>query len=267
MPTMRWMTRGRVWTGLFLLASALLAATASAQTAPPRPTFRVLVVNVPDVNHKDSGNAGLAAIKAMGVAGNYSVDVCADYGVFTDKYLAPYDVMVWVMAAPLTWSDTSRAAFENYVKSGRGWIGMHVAALTGISKTPWPFFEDYVGGMAFRGHPVRQNATVKIEPSALAHPILKGVAPEFRVFEEWYSWNKSVRGRPGFTVLASLDESSYEVGNLKMGDHPFVWTNDQYGRMLLMGFGHEPDIYSDANVGRILKNAIVWAAEKPARKN
>lgn len=258
-------TRGWVWVGLFALVSMLAASTAAAQTASRRPKFRVLVVNVPDVNHKDSGNAGLAAIKAMGVADNYTVDECVDYGVFTNQYLAPYDVMVWVMAAPLTWSDTSRAAFEHYVTSGRGWIGMHVAALTGISKTPWPWFETYVGDMAFKGHPVRQNATVKLEPSAGAHPILKGVAPEFRVFEEWYSWNKSVRSRPGFTVLASLDESSYDVGNLKMGDHPFVWTNDQYGRMLIMGFGHEPDIYSDPNVRTMLKNAIVWAAEKPAK--
>jgi chitinase len=260
------MTHARFLTGLFVLALALLASAAHAQAAGPRPRFRVLVVNVPDSNHANSGNAGLAAIRALAAADHYAVDVCVDYGLFTDKYLAPYDVMVWVMAAPLTWSDTSRAAFEHYVTSGRGWIGLHVAALTGISKTPWPWYEDYVGGMAFKGHPVRQNATVKIEPSAATHPILKGVAPEFRVFEEWYSWNRSVRDRPGFTVLASLDESSYDVGNLKMGDHPFAWTNDQYGRMLLMGFGHEPDIYSDPNVRTMLKNAIVWAAAKPVAK-
>ena len=74
---------------------------------------------------------------------------------------------------------------------------------------------------------------------------MKGVSPSFSVFEEWYSWNQSPRGRSGITVLAGLDESSYSVGNLAMGaDHAFVWINEQYGRMMYAGFGHEPAIYS-----------------------
>ena len=135
-----------------------------------------------------------------------------DYGLFTDSYLAPYDAMVWVMAAPLTWTDSSKAAFEKYVRSGTGFIGLHVAGLTGISKTPWPWFDAYLGGIVFKGHPARQNATVKVDPAAIGHPIMKGVAPSFSVFEEWYSWNQSPRGRPGITVLAGLDEGSYGVG-------------------------------------------------------
>ena len=47
-------------------------------------------------------------------------------------------------------------------------------------------------------------------------------------------------------------------------DHPFVWINEQYGRMMYAGFGHEPAIYSDPNVRTLLRNAILWAAEKPA---
>lgn len=256
--------RARV-AAIFGVMLTLLAAAdhASAQTRPP---FKVLVVNVPDSNHADSGNAGLAAIRELAATDNYTVDVCIDYGLFTDSYLAPYDVMVWVMAAPLTWTDTSKAAFEKYVRSGKGWIGLHVAGLTGISRTPWTWFEDYVGGLKFTGHPARQTATVKVDPAALAHPVMKGVSPSFSVFEEWYSWDKSPRARPGFTVLAGLDESSYNVGNLAMGsDHPFVWTNEQHGRMLFAGFGHEPAIYKDVNVRAMLRNAIVWAAETPAR--
>ena len=141
-----------------LLALTLLSDGALAQE---RQRAKVLVVNVPDVNHADSGNAGAAAIKELAVADRYDVDVCVDYGLFTDSYLAPYDAMVWVMAAPLTWTDSSKAAFEKYVRSGKGFIGLHVAGLTGISKTPWPWFDAYLGGVVFRGHPARQTATMK----------------------------------------------------------------------------------------------------------
>ena len=107
-----------------LLALALLSHGALAQE---RQRVRVLVVNVPDVNHADSGNAGVTAIKALAAADRYDVDVCVDYGLFTDSYLVPYDAIVWVMAAPLTWTDSSQAAFEKCVRSGKGFVGLHVA--------------------------------------------------------------------------------------------------------------------------------------------
>ena len=252
---MRRVTDSIVAVGLVLAAIAV-SGTAFAQ-GRTRP--RVLVVNVPDVNHPTSGPAGVVAIREFAAVDNYDVDECTDYGLFTDQYLAPYDAMVWTMAAPLTWTETSRAAFETFVKSGKGWVGLHVAALTGISKTPWTWFEDYVGGLVFTGHPARQTATVRLDKGALNHPVLRGVDPVFRVWDEWYSWNKSPRSRQGLTVLATLDESTYNVGKLAMGDHPIAWISEQPGRMMVAGFGHDPSVYRDPNVARLLRNAIVWA--------
>ncbi len=244
------------------IVAAGLALTAiagdGAARAQERTRPRVLVVNVPDVNHPTSGPAGVVAIKEFAAVDNYDVDECTDYGLFTDQYLARYDAMVWTMAAPLTWTETSRAAFERFVKSGKGWVGLHVAALTGISKTPWTWFEDYVGGLVFRGHPARQTATVRLDPAAASHPVLRGVDPVFRVWDEWYSWDKSPRSRQALTVLATLDESSYNVGKLAMGDHPIAWVGEQPGRMMVAGFGHDPSVYRDPSVRQLLRNAITW---------
>ena len=241
---------------LGLILAAMAASTPAF--AEPQTRYRVLVVNVPDVNHPTSGPAGVAAIREFAAMDQYDVDECTDYGVFTDRYLAPYDAMVWVMAAPLTWTDASRAAFETFVRSGKGWVGLHVAALTGISNTPWTWFEDYVGGLVFTGHPPRQTATIRLEPSVGAHPILDGVAPVFRLWDEWYSWNRSARSRQGVTVIATLDETSYDVGKLAMGDHPIAWVAEPYGRMMVAGFGHDPSVYRDGNVRQLLRNAILW---------
>ena len=242
-----------------LVAIGLIAAAVavgSSASAEQRTKRRVLVVNVADVNHPTSGPAGVAAIREFAASDDYDVDECTDYGVFSDQYLASYDAMVWVMAAPLTWTDTSRAAFQTFVKSGKGWVGLHVAALTGISKTPWSWFEDYVGGLVFTGHPARQTATIRLDTAAAGHPVLQGVSPVFRVWDEWYSWNTSPRRRSGFTVLATLDETWYDVGKLAMGDHPIAWSAEPYGRMMVAGFGHDPSVYRDPNVRRLLRNAI-----------
>ena len=133
-----------------------------------------------------------------------------------------------------------------------------MAALTGISKTPWTWFEDYVGGLVFTGHPPQQTATIRLESGAASHPVVRGVAPAFSVWDEWYSWNTSPRRRPGVTVIATLDETSYEAGKLAMGDHPIAWIAQPYGRMMVAGFGHDPKVYSDPNIRQLLQNAIVW---------
>lgn len=254
--------RNRKLAGGLVLGAALVVASSGVGSAQTQAKPKVLVVNVPDVNHPASGPAGVAAIRALGASDGYDVVECTDYGLFTDEYLAPYDAMVWVMAAPLTWSDTSRAAFETFVRSGKGWVGMHVAALTGISKTPWPWFEAWVGGLRFIGHPARQTATIRLEPSSIDHPVLRGVEPSFRIWDEWYSWNRSPRSQPGFTVLATVDESSYDVGKLAMGDHPMVWTNDRFGRMVVAAFGHDPAVYGDPNVRQFLRNAMRWVTTR-----
>jgi chitinase len=260
---MRRATDSIVAVGLIIAALAMGGSPASAE---PQTKRRVLVVNVPDVNHPTSGPAGVAAVREFAALDDYDVDACTDYGVFTDQYLAPYDAMVWVMAAPLTWTDASRAAFETFVKSGKGSVGLHVAALTGISKTPWTWFEDYVGGLVFTGHPARQTATVRLDPAATGHPVLQGVDPVFRVWDEWYSWNRSPRARQTLTVVATLDEGSYDVGKLAMGDHPIAWVGQPYGRMMVAGFGHDPSVYRDPNVRRLLRNAILWVMTRPAAR-
>jgi len=74
--------------------------------------------------------------------------------------------------------------------------------------------------------------------------------------DEWYEFNKSPRDK--VRVLASVDESSYHQ-NKPMGDHPIIWTNQRYRRMIYIGVGHDPVLLADSNYATLLRDAILWA--------
>jgi type 1 glutamine amidotransferase len=77
--------------------------------------------------------------------------------------------------------------------------------------------------------------------------------------EEWYTYDKSPR--PNVHVLASVDESSYSpASDIKMGDHPVIWTNDHMtARNVYIFMGHGPDLFENKSFTTIFRNAINWA--------
>ena len=70
------------------------------------------------------------------------------------------------------------------------------------------------------------------------HPANALMGETGEVLEEWYDYTSNVRGKPGFTVLMTVDENTYENGAMG-ADHPIAWTNDyDGGRAFYTGFGH-----------------------------
>ena len=65
-------------------------------------------------------------------------------------------------------------------------------------------------------------------------------------------------------VLASVDESTYSPDSkIKMGDHPVIWTNHHVAaRNVYIFMGHGPWLFENKAFTTILRNAILWAAEK-----
>ena len=80
--------------------------------------------------------------------------------------------------------------------------------------------------------------------------------------EEWYTYDKSPRNN--VHVLASVNESSYVPdSNIKMGDHPVVWTNEHFpARNIYIFMGHGPDLLRNKFYTTLLTNAIFWAGKK-----
>jgi type 1 glutamine amidotransferase len=193
------------------------------------------------------------------------VDATTDYSKVNDASLASYQVILSVMAWQGEMPAASQAAFQKFVESGKGWMGFHTSTLAGIQSPAWPWYDTWVGGITFKGHPgTRQNGTVKLETSAAAasHPVLQGVPATFSIHEEWYAWNKSPRGAPDIQILATVDETTYDPQGTGMGaDHPVLWSNTKYGPMVITSLGHEPEAFSNVNLRKLIANAIPWLAK------
>jgi len=92
---------------------------------------------------------------------------------------------------------------------------------------------------------------------------MQGVKSPFVIEnEEWYTYDKSAR--PNVHVLASVDEKTYTPStDIKMGDHPVIWTNEHYkARNIYIFMGHHPELFQNPAFTQIFKNAIFWATAK-----
>lgn len=95
---------------------------------------------------------GVAAIKALGAANNFTVDDTVDPAAFTPENLAKYKAIVFLSTTGDVLPEAAqRSALESYIKGGGGYMGIHAAADMGTLNKDWPWYRDLVGG-AFKGH-------------------------------------------------------------------------------------------------------------------
>jgi type 1 glutamine amidotransferase len=94
------------------------------------------------------------------------------------------------------------------------------------------------------------------------HPITEGLPPTVTVTDEWYDF-EMVGSGAALTVLATLDEGSYEGGS--MGEnHPIAWVHEvSGGRAVYIGFGHIDEVFVDPAVSGLLANSLRWLTTPP----
>ena len=104
--------------------------------------------------------------------------------------------------------------------------------------------------------PTFAKGEVIIEDST--HPVMKNLPRTFTIErEEWYTYDRSPR--TNVHVIASVDESSYKPAtDIKMGDHPVIWSNPRYPRSLYIFMGHGPDLFDNNTYTTLFRNAISY---------
>jgi len=108
--------------------------------------------------------AAIAALKKLAAHNNVAADFTEDSTVFNDANLAQYDAVVFLMTTGNILNDGQQAAFERYIRSGGGYVGVHSASDTEYS---WPWYGQLVGAY-FHNHPASQQATLHVEDAAYA---------------------------------------------------------------------------------------------------
>ncbi|MEU5665995.1 lectin [Streptomyces longwoodensis] len=228
------------------------AGASSRTAAATDPAYDVLVFSRTAGFRHSSIGAGVTALRELGAANNFTVDATEDPGAFTSENLARYEAVVFLSTTGDVLDDSQQAAFEQYIKGGGGYVGIHAAADT---EYDWPFYAGLAGAL-FRSHPPAQSATVRVEDRA--HDATAHLGSTWQRTDEWYDYRSNPRATAH--VLASLDESSYSGGAMS-GDHPIAWCKDyQGGRAFYTGGGHTDESYTEPAFRRHLLGGVRWAA-------
>ena len=248
-----------------LLTLGLLGITGFAAAQSNTPRFRVIALAEHGGIHKPFVDAAKVWLAKMATENNFTVDYIEDTEKINDAFLADYRLFIQLNYPPYNWTDTAKGAFIKYIEEGKGgWIGFHHATLLGEFDgfQMWPWFHDFMGGIRFKTYiPTFVTGTVTVEDKN--HPTMRGVKSPFVIEnEEWYTYDKSPR--PNVHVLASVDEKTYTPSTeIKMGDHPVIWTNEHYkARNIYIFMGHHPELFENPAFTQIFRNAIFWAAGK-----
>jgi type 1 glutamine amidotransferase len=157
---------------------------------------------------------------------------------------------------PRLLNNTELAAFQGYIRSGGGYVGLH-AATDSMHTVPW-YSELTGGGARFRNHPAQQTAVMRVESPG--HPSTEMLPDAWTRFDEWY--NFTANPREDVHVLITLDETTYNPGFGAMGaDHPLAWChNFEGGRSWYEGAGHVDAAWSDPLFLEHILGGIEWTA-------
>ncbi|MEU2076177.1 ThuA domain-containing protein [Streptomyces sp. NPDC013489] len=222
-----------------------------SSTPANRDAKRVLVFSKTAGFRHDSIGTGITALKELGATSDIVVDSTEEPRQFTTGNLARYDAVVFLSTTGDVLDTDQQKAFENYVSTGGGYMGVHAAADT---EYDWSFYGGLVGAY-FQSHPQIQPATVRTEDHT--HPATAHIDGPWQRTDEWYNYRTNPRDQA--RVLATLDETTYQGGTMK-GDHPIAWCQTYGGgRSFYTGGGHTKESYAEPAFRRHLLGGLRYA--------
>lgn len=223
--------------------------------------FKALLVTTTRGWHHSSVHDGVLAMKELAKKNSFDLMLMEDPNYFTDKNLAPFQVIIFLNTTGDILDSAGQGAMERFIRSGKGFVGIHSATDT---EYDWDWYTKMVGRM-FMIHPAVQTAKLKVlDPS---FPGLKPFEGGRLWTDEWYQFGPEKSNDLHYVM--AVDEKTYnpkaDWGSKKgegMGDmHPVAWYHDyDGGRAFYTALGHLPAIYSDADFLNHVYAGILWAA-------
>lgn len=235
-----------------MLTTILLSVLISSRTEADTIDCNILVFSKTAGFRHGSISDGIIAITETAPDAGLTVDFTEDANAFTLANLSNYAAVVFLNTSGDILDSTQEAAFENYIRAGNGFTGVHAASDT---EYDWVWYDSLLG-THFQNHPARQDATLTIVDQT--HISTSHLDTTWMRFDEWYNF----QSQPvGVTTLITIDESSYSGGS--MGDpHPIAWYQFyDGGRSWYTAMGHTSATYQDSDFRQHLINGIVWSAD------
>jgi type 1 glutamine amidotransferase len=241
---------------LLFLVSCFTPKDTSAQRQ-----FKALLFTKTAGFHHESINEGVDAIRKLGERHFFTVEWQENASVFNEKKLSEFQVVIFLNTTGDILNDEQQKAFEKFIQSGKGFVGIHAAADT---EYDWAWYTQMVGRM-FKIHPTIQTAVLRVQDAKF--PGMERLPAAWYWTDEWYQYGEEKT--KGMNYILTVDEKTYNP-NVKWGDnegkgmgdfHPIAWYhNYDGGRSFYSGLGHMPLIYSDPVFLDHLYGGIYWAA-------
>jgi len=212
-------------------------------------SFSVLVITETNGWVHDSIDSGLILIKDIGDRNNFNVYYSDDSSVITDNNLKDIKTIIFLNTTQEILTDDEQKVMENFIKSGKGFVGVHAAADT---EYDWQWYGKLVGAY-FRSHPDVMNAKI----FTVDHSITDHLDYEWEIEDEWYNFDYT---NNNINILLNLDEKSYEGGE-HPDYHPITWFHEyDGGRSFYTGLGHTKEVYLDERFIKLLEKGILYVS-------
>lgn len=243
----------------------ITAAVPDKAPAKPKKARKILVFTRCEGFVHDAIPVATEAITILGKkTGAYSVEVSNDMAVFTPEKLKEFDAVFFNSTTQLKFSDTKqREALMDFVKSGKGIIGIHAAS---DNFPTWQEAQDMMGG-CFDGHPWTADGTWAVKIDDAKSPLNKSFDGKgFKIRDEIYQV-KGAYSRQTLHVLLSLDMSDETTATIrkeqqhrKDKDNPIAWIRPYgKGRVFYCSLGHNKEVYWNPAVLRHYLAGIQYA--------
>lgn len=215
---------------------------------------KVLIYSKTNGYHHNSIPDGIKAIQQLGAANGFSVDATTDSLQFTDDNLKQYAAVIFLSTTSNVLDETEQAAFERYIRSGKGFVGVHAAADT---EYDWPWYNQLVGAY-FKSHPAQQTARLEVKDNSFI--ATRHLPAVWERKDEWYNFKDTMWDK--VHVLITIDEKSY-TGGANAGYHPVSWYREfDGGRSFYTALGHTEESYTEEAFLKHLLGGIQYAIGK-----
>jgi type 1 glutamine amidotransferase len=233
-------------------AVSAAAAPNAACALPQAPAgSRVLVFSSTKGFRHASIPDGVAAVRALGTAHGFAVEATEDATAFTDQSLSRFAAVVFMSTTGDVLDSAQQAAFQRYIRGGKGFVGVHSATDT---EYDWPWYGQLVGAY-FKRHPAVQDA--KIDVRDRSHLATRCLPAVWNRRDEWYDFRAAPPADA--TILLTIDETSYSGGTMG-AVHPMSWSRPfDGGRTFYTELGHTSESFKEQPYLDHLAGGILWA--------
>ncbi|MEM9326676.1 MAG: ThuA domain-containing protein [Bacteroidota bacterium] len=195
---------------------------------------------------------GIQMMQRLADQRGFEVVFSEDAAYFHEDSLRQFSAVMFLNTTQDILDHYQQADFERYIQAGGGFVGVHAATDT---EYHWPWYNQLVGAYFDSHPPGTHEAAVRI---VRKHPSTDSLPETWMKTDEWYNF-KSIN--PDVTVLAWLDESTYQGGT--NGDkHPAAWYHEyDGGRAFYTALGHTKESYTDPLFVNHVWGGLSWVME------